>query len=80
MNVSDLSSGSRESVGIDLQVTFDPPALFCYCLRCGHAWSPAVEEGGKVAADWYVCPKGCNVGRLLVDPGVAFGRQRLTVG
>jgi hypothetical protein len=80
MNVSDLVPGTRESVGIDLAVLLDPPTLFCSCLRCGHAWSPAVEEGGKAAADWYVCPAGCNVRRVLVDPAVAFGRERVTAG
>jgi hypothetical protein len=75
MKPSELQPKTSKAVGI--AINKDRTAR---CLTCGVIWTPRTRKDGQLCAAWYLCPEGCNRGRLLPDPDRIFSRTKAGTG
>jgi hypothetical protein len=53
----ELSESQLKKVGITIE---DPVHIWLRCDKCGDAWSPHIQRGGKLPRGYWKCPNGCN--------------------
>lgn len=52
-----FSAPELQRVGVTL-VNAEQPLL--QCTTCGERWKPMLQAGGKLPANYWQCPNGCN--------------------
>jgi hypothetical protein len=52
-----LTSGEMKKVGVNL---LGKRNIKLECKKCGQAWSPNFQSGGRLPKGYWKCPNGCN--------------------